>query len=399
MSDWPHQASPPATEVKTAAAAAILAARPAIIALSHRIHANPEVAFEEHQAASDVADALREHGYTVQIPVAGLATAVLGTMDGRAGEGSTVAVLAEYDALPGLGHGCGHNLMAAAGVGAAIGLAAVIDQLPGTVVVMGTPAEESGSAKGTMVAAGMFDGVDAALQFHPSDVTDSCCALLALDDVDVTYTGVEAHAAEEPWMGRNALDAMTMLLVGVGLWRQQLRPNTRVHGVVVEGGDAPNTIPSLTRARFMLRADREADLDDLGVRFRQIAEAAGVSAGCTSRVEFSGRSQTMRDNEILRAAFVRNLEANGEPDGCDGTAVSRGSSDMGNVSHVVPTIHPEIAMCPAGTPAHSVAFREASVTPRADDIAMLAAVVTAQTAIDVLLDPGMVPAAWAEFNS
>lgn len=392
------QPAPSRAEVKAAAAAAIAAARAEIVGLSHRIHAHPEVAFQETQASSDVAAALRRHGYAVEHPFAGLPTAVRGRRTGTAGGGPTIAVLAEYDALPALGHGCGHNMMAAAGVGAAIGLAAVADRLHGSLVVMGTPAEESGSAKGMMVAAGAFDGVDAALQFHPGDVTDSCCALLALDDVEVTYAGREAHAAEEPWLGKNALDALTMLLVGIGLWRQQLRPTARVHGIVVHGGDAPNTIPSLARARFMLRAPDEDELDSLQLDFRRIAEAAGLAADCTTTVVFSGRSRTMRDNAVLRACFVRNLEANGELDGCSGSCAPSGSSDMGNVSHVVPTIHPQIAMCQEGTPAHSIAFRDASIAGRADDVVMLAATVTAQTAIDLLLDPDLVRAAWSAFR-
>jgi amidohydrolase len=382
---------------KARIAAAIAAARSEILDLSHRIHADPEAAFEEHRSAALVAEALRRHGYEVQHPAGSLATAVRAVRAGGRGDGPTVAVLAEYDALPGLGHGCGHNLMAAAGVGAAIGLASVLEEVGGTVVVLGTPAEEYGSGKERMLADGLFAGVDAALQFHPSDVTESRCGLLALVDVDVTFTGLEAHAAGEPWMGRNALDALVLLLVSIGLWRQRLRPHARVHGIVIEGGDAPNIIPSRTRARFMLRSPEDAELAELEAEFRRQAEAAALASRCEHSVAFGNRSRPMKDSEVLRRAWVANQERAGIPDD-DRQPDLSGSSDMGNVSQVVPTIHPYLAICEPGIPGHSIEFRDAAASSRADEVAVLAATITAQTAWDLLSDPALIDAAWAEFH-
>ncbi len=193
--------------------------------------------------------------------VAGLPTAVRGTLIGGLGaDGPTIGVLAEYDALPGLGHGCGHNTMAASGVGAAIALAEVASRFRGRVVFLGTPAEELGSGKEMMLQAGAFEGIDAALLFHPSDRTHTRVILLASEDVDVTFTGLQSHAASDPWLGRNALDAMIALFTSIGLWRQQLRPETRVHGIITDGGTAANMIPARTAGRFMIRARGPGDV-------------------------------------------------------------------------------------------------------------------------------------------
>ncbi|MEI7744996.1 MAG: M20/M25/M40 family metallo-hydrolase, partial [Chloroflexota bacterium] len=224
-------AAGPFADAKARAAAAVEAARDEILDLSHRIHANPEPAFEEVKAAAWVAEAIARHGYTVEAPAGTLPTAVRGRLIGGKGpDGPRIGVLAEYDALPGLGHGCGHNTMASSGVGAAIALAAIRDEWAGEVVFLGTPAEERGSGKEYMLNDGLFEGLDAALLFHPSDIDRVEIAPLASEDVTVIFTGFQSHAASDPWMGRNALDAMISLFVSVGLWRQQLPLHTRVHG-------------------------------------------------------------------------------------------------------------------------------------------------------------------------
>ncbi|MDP8905275.1 MAG: M20 family metallopeptidase [Chloroflexota bacterium] len=388
----------PCVEAKARLAAAVEAARAEIIDLSHRIHAHPESAFEEHRASAWVADAVRRHGYRVEHPAGSLATAVRGTLaGGRGTRGPRIAILAEYDALPGLGHGCGHNTMAASGVGASIALAAVAPEIAGEIVFLGTPAEERGSGKQFMIDDGLFDGIDAALLFHPGDRNRAACALLASVDVEVTFAGRQAHAAADPWMGKNALDALILLFSSIGLWRQQLRPSARVHGIVVEGGTAANIIPDRTVARFMVRSDDQADFERMKERFRALVDAAALAADCSGEAVFSGGSSTMKDNATLRARFVANMAAYGiEDEPVDYTRL--GSSDMGNVSHAVPTIHPELAICDAGTPAHSTAFRDAAATPRADDTTLLAATLVAQTAYELFADPDLVAAAWQEFR-
>jgi amidohydrolase len=384
-------------DVKARIAQAIQDARAEILDLSHRIHANPEAAFEERQAATWVGDAVRGHGYAVEHPAGSLETAVRGRLAGGLGsDGARIGVLAEYDALPGLGHGCGHNTMAASGVGAAIALAAVAPDWRGEVVFLGTPAEERGSGKQFMIDDGLFDGLDAALLFHPCDRTHVESRALASVDIDVIFTGLQAHAAADPWKGRNALDALVMLFTSIGLWRQQLRPDARVHGIVLDGGTAANIIPSRTAGRFMLRSSNLEYFGELQDRFRELVQAAALASGCQGEAVFSGGSATIRHNRAIAAAFRANMEALGLVD--EGPDPGLGSTDMGNVSQVVPTIHPDLAICDEGTPGHSTRFRDAAATSRADETTLNAATLIAQTAYDLLVDPQLVASAWREFR-
>jgi amidohydrolase len=387
----------PFADFKARAAAAVEAAREEILELSHRIHANPEPAFEEHQAAAWVAEVLARHGYAVEHPAGSLATAVRGRLaGGRGADGPRIGVLGEYDALPGLGHGCGHNTMAASGVGAAIALAAVRDAFAGEIVFLGTPAEERGSGKAFMLEDGLFEGLDAALLFHPCDRSHVDIAPLASEDVDVVFTGLQSHASSEPWEGRNALDAMIGLFVSVGLWRQQLPPHCRVHGIIQEGGTAANIIPDRTRAWFMIRSADQAYYEVMKARFGQLCEAAAMAADVTVEVEFSGFASTMNTNWRIADRWIANAEAYGiEDQGPDGTS---GSTDMANVSWVVPTIHPDLSITDQPTPGHSIEFRDAAARPRADETVLLAATLVAQTALDLFLDPSLVEQAWAEFR-
>jgi amidohydrolase len=388
--------SEPNRDAKRRIAVAVEAARGEILELSHRIHADPEPAFEEHRAAAVVAEAVARHGYAVTHPAGRLPTAVSATLPGGRGtDGPRIAILAEYDALPGLGHGCGHNTMAASGVGAAIALAAVADELRGEIVFLGTPAEERGSGKQFMLDDGLFDGVDAALLFHPADRSQVEQVLLASVDVEVTFTGVQAHAASEPWCGRNALDALVMLFSSVGLWRQQLRPDARVHGIVIEGGTAANIIPSRAVGRFMVRSVDERYFEELQGRFAELVQAAALAAGCTGEAVFSGGSSTMRHNRTLGAVFGANMAAYGLPDEAPDRGLL-GSSDMGNISQVLPAIHPFLPICDRDVAGHSIEFRDAAASTRADETTLLAATLIAQTAFDLFADPGLVEAAWRE---
>ena len=388
----------PHADLKARVAAAVDAARTEVIDLSHRIHANPEPAFEEHQAAAWIAEILRAHGFTVEHPAGSLATAIRATYaGGRGGDGPRIGILAEYDALPGLGHGCGHNTMAASGVGAAIALAAVADELPGEIVFLGTPAEERGSGKQIMIDDGLFAGIDAALLYHPCDRNHVESHPLASEDVDVVFTGLQSHAAADPWKGRNALDALITLFSSVGLWRQQLKPSSRVHGIIREGGTAANIIPDRTSAWFMLRSDDQAYYQEMKARFLQMCEAAALATGTTVEVTVSGGATTMRNNQVLAERFRANMAAYGIED--MGDDPNAGSTDMANVSWVCPTIHPDLAICDEGVPGHSILFRDAAVTPRADETTLLAATLVAQTAVELFCDPALVEAAWAEFRA
>jgi amidohydrolase len=391
-------AAAPFADEKGRAAAAVDAARDEILDLSHRIHANPEPAFEEVQAATWVAAAVAGHGYAVEHPVGTLATAVRGRITGGRGpDGPRIGILAEYDALPGLGHGCGHNTMAASGVGAAIALAAVRDAWAGEVVFLGTPAEERGSGKAIMIRDGLFEGLDAALLYHPCDRNHVECAPLASEDVTVTFTGLQSHAASDPWKGKNALDAMIALFVSVGLWRQQLPSHCRVHGIIQEGGTAANIIPDRTRAWFMIRSADQAFYDDvMRGRFVQLCEAAALAADVKVNVEFSGGASTMNHNRAIAERWNANALAYGIRD--EGLDPASGSTDMANVSWVVPAIHPDLAITEVPTPGHSTEFRDAAARPFADRTTLLAATLVAQTALDLLLDPSLVADAWREFR-
>jgi len=286
--------------------------------------------------------------------------------------------------------------MAASGVGAAIALAAVRDAFAGEIVFLGTPAEERGSGKQFMLDDGLFAGLDAALLYHPCDRNHVDIAPLASEDASVVFTGVQSHAASEPWEGRNALDAMIALFSSVGLWRQQLPPHCRVHGIIQEGGTAANIIPDRTRAWFMIRSADQAYYEVMKSRFTRLCEAAATAADVEVEVEFSGFASTMKTNRLLADRWVANAQAYGIVDqGPDGTT---GSTDMANVSWAVPAIHPDLAITDRPTPAHSTEFRDAAGRPRADETVLLAATLVAQTALDLLLDPSLVERAWEEFR-
>jgi amidohydrolase len=388
----------PFADVKHRVAEAVDRYRDEIIDLSHRIHANPEPAFEERQASAWIAEALGAHGFDVDYPAGSLATAIRATRrGGRGGDGPRIGILAEYDALPGLGHGCGHNTMAASGFGAAAALAAIADELPGEIVFLGTPAEERGSGKQIMIDDGLFAGLDAALLYHPCDRSHVESHPLATEDVEVVFSGLQAHASSDPWQGKNALDAMILLFSSVGLWRQQLRPTSRVHGIIREGGTAANIIPDRTSAWFMLRSDDRDYYESMKRQFTTMAEAAASATGTTVDVRYSGGATTMRNNRVLAELFRANMAAYGIED--MGDDPNQGSTDMANVSWVCPAIHPDLAICDEGTPGHSIAFRDAAAMPRADETTLLAATLVGQTAVDLLLDPAFVEAAWTEFRA
>jgi amidohydrolase len=378
-------------------AEAVQARRSMLLGLSHRIHANPEPGFEEVAASAAIAEILEAAGFAVEHPAGSLPTAIRARLPGGNGRGPRVAILAEYDALRGLGHGCGHNIIATAAVGAALALASVRALLPGEIVFLGTPAEEDLAGKQVMLDDGLFEDVDAAMMVHPSNMTHVEVAFLASVDAEVVFTGAQAHASSDPWQGRNALDALLLLLQSIGLWRQQLRPDARVHGIITDGGQAVNIIPARAAGHIRLRSADQAYHAQMQDRLRAMVEAAANAARCEAEVRFFARAMTMRHNSVLGARFAANLAANGV---ADGPMTDRlGSSDIGNVSFAVPTIHPMLAITDEPVPLHSVPFRDLAVADRGDAVALLGATALAQTAFDVLTDPGLVERASAEFHA
>jgi len=367
--------------------------------LSHRVHAHPEIAFQERQAARWTAELLSRHGFAVEAPAGGLETAFVARRAGGR-PGPVVAFLGEYDALPDVGHGCGHNLMCSSSAGAAIATASALgDRLAGEVRFIGTPAEEAGNGKVHLINAGLFADVDVALQIHPSDRTNAEIMCLAVIEVGVTYRGVLAHASADPWLGKNALDAIVLLYTMVAQWRQHLKPGERVHGIFTQGGVAPNIVPDLTSGRWFLRTPTDADLDTMIEHFSTMAEAAAMATGCSVelRIDPANRCRPMINNPTLLELFRAQLAAAGVEDGpVDPNA---GSTDMANVSHEVPTIHPMIAIAPEGTPGHSRIFAEHAGGSDGDAVLPLAIGALAGTALELFAQPALVERAWSELRA
>lgn len=352
-------------------------AHPALIGLSHWIHANPEIGHEETLAAGWVAEWLTSAGFDVTTGASGMPTAVIGST----GPGPFhVAICAEYDALPEVGHACGHNVIAAAGVGAGVALATVAEELGLRVTVMGTPAEEGGGGKLRLIDDGAFRGVHAAMMVHPwpSDVLEP--NVIAVRSLEITFVGHGAHAAGYPHLGRNAADALVIAQVAVGLLRQQLLPTDRVHGFVTKGGDAPNIIPSHTTAHFMVRATTRERMDELTVLVRRCFEAGALATGCEVAISEEVAYADMHHDSELAAVYRANAESLGRV--FDDRPSMPMSTDMGDVSHVVPAIHPMIGIDAQGAVNHQHAFAAACVTPSADQAILDGALAMAWTVID-----------------
>jgi len=367
------------------------------IAVSREIHQNPELAFREHQAASLLTTWLGDEGFAVERGIAGLETAF------RAVRGSgepRIAYLLEYDALPDLGHGCGHNLIAAGGAAAAIALARTLDGPEcGTVHVIGTPAEEDGGGKIIELEAGVFDGLTAAMMFHPADRTLPTRRALACIDYKLTYHGVAAHAAKNPHDGVNALAAMIQFFVALDGLRQQLDPRARVHGIITKGGSAANIIPDLTEASFIVRHVTGQLTRELAAQAENCARAAALATGATCELRHSSPMYEERnDNPLLAERAGRYMAEAGldvkDPSDDDGA----GSSDIGNVSQRLPCIHPYVQIAPDGTPGHSIEMREAAVSDAGHQAALKAAVALARVGADLLADGEFRDQVRAEFE-
>jgi amidohydrolase len=360
-----------------------------LVALSHAVHATPELCFEETRSVRAVADALRAGGLDVREGVYDLPTA----LESRSGPGDlVVAVCAEYDALPDVGHACGHNIIAASAVGAGLALSAVAADVGIEVRVLGTPAEEGGGGKVLMLERGAFEGVHAAMMMHPWPTDRLTGACLAVAHFDVHFSGHEAHASAAPWEGINALDAMTISQVALGLLRQQLAPGDQVHGVVTQGGQAANVIPAAVTGRFMARSRTIAGLHALMPRVRACFEAGALATGCgLAYDELSPDYSHMESDPGLLAAYRANAEALGrtfEADDAD-APLPTFSTDMANVSLAVPTIHPLVGIASGGAVNHQHEFAAACITESADAAVRDGALALAWTAIDAATDPAL----------
>lgn len=361
------------------------------------LHRDPELAFAENRAAARLCAELVSGGFEVERGVAGMPTAFVG----RAGTGERprVALLLEYDALPGLGHACGHNLIAAAGLGAALAVRDVLDHLPGTVLVVGTPAEEGGGGKIIELAAGVFDGVDAALMFHPGVHNWSWAPLTAQVELRVTVKGRAAHPTGNPTEGIDALAALIQMFNTLGALRPRLPASSHVQGIITHGGEATNIVPDLAEGRFGLRAITTAALYSLVAQVTGIAENTAAATGTTVQIEQVREPYAhFRPNEVLTARFGEHLAAAGVVTTPPDPGVFLGSSDIGNVSTALPAIHPFVAIVDSDQSDHTPQFAEAAASPRGRAVMLAAAEALAHTVVDVLADPDVCAAAWAGFH-
>jgi amidohydrolase len=367
-----------------------------LVALSRRIHEHPELRFEEHQASAWLADFVASCGHAVERGVAALPTA----FRARAGRGGPrVAILAEYDALPGVGHACGHNLIAAGAVGAFVAAASVAEAAGGEVVLLGTPAEEGGGGKITMIKAGVFDGLDAAMMFHPFDRDLLAHTALASLWLTFDYRGTPSHAAIAPHAGRSALTACLDTFRLVDGQRIHFRDGVRVHGFVTDGGQAVNIVPERAACEFSVRALDGQELE----RVRAIVERCARGAAMASDVQVEMRVREgyrdMVNNMALARRFGRHLEALGRTPRERDDTVGAGSTDMGDVSHVVPSIHPWLAIVDEGAAlCHEHRFAQAAAADRGTEAAIVAAKALARTAVEVLLDADLRAAISAEWR-
>ena len=354
-----------------------------LIALSHKIHSNPETAWQEFESSAVVAKTLRDHGFDVVEQVAGLPTAFraeFGTGD------LTVALCAEYDALPGLGHACGHNIIASSSVGAAIALASVANDLNLKVVVLGTPAEEGGGGKIVMLERGAFDGIDVAALVHPGPVDVAFAEPFAVRHIAVKFSGKAAHAAAYPEQGVNAADAFTVAQVAIGLLRQQLPSSVRVHGVMTRGGEAPNAIPEVTEGRWYVRATSTKLMEETFDRIAKCFEAGALATGCSLEIHDESQPYSEFTNHPnLNEIYKSNAEAIGRvfDDNDPRIKMNRASTDLGNISKVIASIHPYIGVNSGAAVNHQKEFAAACITADADQAVLDASKAMAMTLVEI----------------
>jgi amidohydrolase len=367
-------------------------------AMSLDIGAHPELGHEEFRSSSLLADELESHGFTVERGTIGLPTAFIGTYNSGK-PGPIAAFLCEYDALPEIGHACGHHIIGVMGVAAAVGLKPVIGETGGIIRVYGTPAEETKGAKVTMAEAGLFDDCSFALMAHPYHAYEKSGESLAMDAVQFEFFGKTAHAAANPHDGVNALDAVIQLFNSLNALRQQVRSDARLHGIIDAGGHAPNIIPDYASAKFYFRSADRAYTNELTQRALRCAEGAALQTGCTLKTNaYEYSYDELRTNETLSSLFTANLIAGGIPAEAIHSGKDNGSLDLGNVSIRCPAIHPYVQVVDEPYQLHTIEFRDAAMLPRAMQGLLFGAKVLAATAYDVCADPGLLRQVREEFE-
>ena len=384
-------------DFKARVCAAIDDRRDLLVGVSHDLHANPELAFNEHHAHQVLTDVLEAEGTSVERGACGLPTAFVA----RKGTGTpVVAVLCEYDALPQIGHACGHNIIASAGLGAGLALAEIVEEAGGSVVVMGTPAEEGGGGKVMMIDAGAFEGIDAAMMVHPGGLDIAAMTTIAIHQCKVEYFGEASHASAAPEKGRNALDGAILGYNAVAALRQHIASDERIHGIISHGGDKPNIVPKYAAAEWFVRSPNLASLATLKDRFTQVLQGAADAAFCEVSITWIDPAYSdMIDSHTMIGAYAANATALGRtaptPNGHNSIM---GSTDMGNVSYVVPSIHPMIAVSPPGVSIHTPEFAEHARSESGDRAVIDGAKAMAMTAADLWLDADALARTQAAFT-
>ena len=364
-----------------------------LIALSKKIHGNPETGFNEVKASKWLSDYLETNGFSVKRGICRLPTAFRATY----GNGKpSIVLMAEYDALPGIGHACGHNIICTAAVGGAVAAKPAVDSFGGSIVVLGTPAEEMFGGKAIMAERGAFKDIDIAMIVHPSSHNLSSARALACITLEVEFFGKAAHAAARPEEGINALEALILSFNGINSLRQHIRERARIHGIITKGGDAPNVVPDHTVGTFLVRAIDEAYLEELKVKVLNCFQAAALATGAQLKYAWKEYYAPLLVNTTLAGVMAANMRAVGrDPEPIPERA--SGSSDVGNVSMLVPTIHPEVAITPRNISMHSVEFRAAAASAEGNRGMLDGAKALAMTAVDLLADKKLVSKIKKEF--
>jgi len=353
-----------------------------LMGLSTEIHRAPELSFEEHNAVQLITAALREGGFEIEKGISGLETAFRATHPARS-HGPTIAFLAEYDALPGVGHACGHNIIAGSAVGAALAVGKIKKHLPGTLQMIGCPAEEKGGGKIIMVEKGVFGGVDVAMMVHPETKNSGTQKYLTLVPLEITFEGKSAHASAAPEQGINALNALIQTFNSINALREHLSSDASIHGIITHGGERTNIVPDFAQCRFSVRSPRRTHRDELVEKLKNCARGAALAMGCKVRFDHFGQIyENMRINESLNMAFLDNLESLGIEFTRDAQQ-ERGSTDAANVSQVVPILHAYVAIAPEGIKLHTEEFAQAASSEEGMRAMIHAAKALAMTAVDV----------------
>ena len=371
-----------------------------MIKVAEAIHVNPEIGYQEFEASKLLCNFLDKYGIKVQRNVAGMETAFLATCEGRSG-GINVALLAEYDALPGIGHGCGHNLIGTAAVGAAISLRKIMPELTGKIVILGSPAEEAGvdggGGKVKLVEEGILEGIDAALIFHPFGKTTVESESSSLVGLQFEFRGKAAHGAGNPWDGLNALDGVVLTYNNINALRQHIKEDVRIHGVITHGGEAPNIVPEYAAARFFIRSKETDYLEEIEKKVRNCANGAALATGTKVKItRFCNFYQSMKTNKNLANVLRSNLEQLHIR--IDGKKLGMGSTDFGNISQVVPSCELAVNIGKKVTP-HTIEFAKAARSPNGYETMISAAKVLAMTTVDLLLEPDLIKNIKEEFIS